>query len=540
MKRTIIYGLCSLYLFHCIGSFASQTTQKNSIDELQTRTQQLEEEINYLRNELTHIEKKAAPVRNPSPVACRYVHPRPCPCAAPKPVCPTDNCPPLPNGDGPGKDPQNNYGRLLTEPSALSMQLYTMGATVTTSPFLGLRSAFDASDVIVNLPTMNEDLRFLKEHVELQKQLRCRGLKLPDRPIIELSGKIEGVIYAQEDYNDGTTTSDINLGGVRLDVLAEISPGVHGYIAFNMDNSTLDILNNTNLDIQLAGGISRIFNSRVFVSRAFLTIGDLCYSPFYFTIGQMFVPFGRYASNMVTAPLPLLMFRTNERAALVGYFNRGLYASVYAYRGDTELGAPGIDEWGANFGYEYKWCDNSVNLGVGYISNVGDATGMQVTGATRGFFGFARNTGTETLNHRVPGFDAHAELSFGHLSLIGEVITTTRAFAFEDLNYNGHGAKLSAMNAEAAYSFKIVDRPASVAVGYTKGWQALALNVPEESFISAFNISIWKNTIESIEFRHDNNYSASDFGGGLGAIPSVINSVGGSRNTYTFQIGAYF
>lgn len=536
MKRTIIYGFCGLYLLQTICAFASQAPAKNSIDELEARTRHLQEEIASLRDELSHVEKKATCHKAPRVVYRQAISPT---CYPPHPPC-ARNCPPLPNGDGPAKDPHNSYGDLLTDFNLQNAHLYTMGATVTTSPFLGLRSAFDASDVIVNLPSMNEDLRFLKEHVELQKQLCCRGLKLPDRPIIELSGKIESVIYAQEDYNDGPTTSDVNLAGVRLDVLAEVSPGVHGFIAFNMDNSTLDILNNTNLDIQLAGGVSRIFNSRVFVSRAFITIGDLCRSPVYFTIGQMFVPFGRYASNMVTAPLTLLTFRTNERAALLGYYNRGLYASGYVYRGDTELGAPGIDEWGANLGYEYKWCDNSANLGVGYISNVGDATGMQVTGASRGFFGFARNTRTETLEHRVPGFDLHGEFTFGHLGLIGEVITSTRAFAYEDLNYNGHGAKVSAMNTEASYSFKIVDRPASVAVGYTKAWQALALNTPEESFLAAFNISIWKNTIESLEFRHDDNYSASDIAGGRGAIPPVVNSVGGSRNTYTFQIGAYF
>ena len=67
-----------------------------------------------------------------------------------------------------------------------------------------------------------------------------------------------------------------------------------------------------------------------------------------------------------------------------------------------------------------------------------------------------------------------------------------------------------------------------------------SLSIPESSFLSVFNISIWKNTIESFEFRHDTNYSCSDIAGGNGAIPPIINSAGGSRNTYTLQLGVYF
>lgn len=418
--------------------------------------------------------------------------------------------------------------------------LAVMGSTVTTSPFLGIRSAFDASDLIVNLPTMNEDLRFLKQHVLVEKKLDCYGIRLPDRPIILLGGKVEGIVFTQEAFDDDTSHSDIDIGSARLDVLVEVSRYVHAFMALSMDSATFNLLNNDNLDIQLAGSGSRILNSRVFVSRAFVTVGDLNCSPLYFTIGQMFVPFGRYATNMITTPLTVAMGRTNERALLLGLYKDGLYGSIYAFHGNSNDDAPGINQGGINIGYEKTFDKGSINIGGGYIRNIADATGFQITGASTGFLGFGINDATEWLAHPVPAYDLHSELAIGKFTLFGEYIWTTRAFAVNNLSFDGGGARPTASNFELGYNFKFASCPASLAVGFGTTTEALALNLPKSSFFTAFNISIWKDTIESLEFRHDENYSALDTAGGATAVPFIINSVGGSRNTFTAQIGVYF
>lgn len=549
MKK-IILGVISICFF---SSLANATTQNDAfarINDLNLQTKQLQDEVANLRAEIFRIEHQK---KKPLHSRCHhYVYPRPYfgpnPFAGPYPfglrrVCRRDcenlGGTPTETGFAENTGYFNDFARMWGSPQNLLL-LAAMGSTVTTSPFLGLRSAFDASDLIVNLPTMNEDLRFLKEHVKLQKKLDCYGLKLPDRPIIELGGKIEGIIFAQDDYNHGPRRSDINLSSARLDVLVEVSRGVHGFLAMNMDNSTFDLLNNSSLDIQLAGSGNRVFNSRVFVSRAFVTIGDLNCFPVYFTIGQMFVPFGRYASNMVTSTLTVELARTNERAVLLGLYTNGLYGSVYGFRGDSNIDSSGINQWGLNLGYEKSWSCGSINVGGGYIANIADSTGMQVTGAGSGFFGFGLNNLTENLDHPVPAYDVHGEFSYGHFNLFAEYIACTRSFDLEDLNFNGRGAKPTASNLELAYNFKFENLPASIAVGYGTSSEALALNIPEESYIAAFNISIWKNTIESLEFRHDNNYDDLDFAGGRGAVPIFVNSAGGSRNTYTLQVGIYF
>ncbi len=37
----------------------------------------------------------------------------------------------------------------------------------------------------------------------------------------------------------------------------------------------------------------------------------------------MYLPYGRYSSNMITAPLTLSLGRINDRAALLGYYKDG-------------------------------------------------------------------------------------------------------------------------------------------------------------------------------------------------------------------------
>jgi hypothetical protein len=544
MKK-IMYGVVSFGLIYPLAAFCvSQEETLCRINDIHLETQHLHAEIERLRSELSHLRAK----RTKSAPCWRQFFPK---CSnfwnASYPPINMNNkdCEAIGEGTtqtGFSKNSrQEEINRLMANPLNVTL-LAALGSTVTTSPFLGLRSAFDASDLIITLPTMNEDLRFLKEEVQLRKKLRCYGITLPDRPIIVLGGKIEGLAFIQEDFADGPTRSDINIGSVRLEVLVRVSRAVHAFIAFNMDSSAFNLLNfsNPDVNVQLAGAGSRIFNSRVVVSRAFTTIGDLDCLPFYFTIGQMFVPFGRYATNMVTNPLTIDMARTNERAILFGYYKKGLYGSVYAFSGATEFGGSGIDTYGINFGYEKTYSKGSYNIGAGYIANIADATGFQLTSNSVGFFGFGLNSKTEILEHRVAAIDVHGEFAYGRFNVFGEYITTVRAFDVCNLNFNGHGAEPSVSNVELAYNFQVMTCPASLAVGYDTTREALALGLPRSSFLTVFNISIWKNTIESLEFRRDTNYNRCDFAGGNGAVPPIVFSGGGTRNVYTLQVGVYF
>jgi len=429
--------------------------------------------------------------------------------------------------------PQNNAPcpNAQSNNTSPNSHIYTQGSTVTTSPLIGVRSSYDASDLIVNMPSMNEDLRFLQQRQTLKKELCCNQLPNAARPILELSGDVVGQVSYQDPF-EGHSTHNIDLTGARFDVLAEISRWVLGYISLDYDNN--------NLDAVLSGSGSRISNSRIFLKRGFLTIGDLDAFPAYFSLGQMFVPFGRYASFIVSSPVTVSIAQTNARALLIGVATNGFYGSTYAFKGDSDVASTGINQWGVNAGYVYN-CDGiNVEIGAGYIANIADSTGMQFTGNSLGFEGFAKDSDTEMLGHRVPAYDVHAEFGYEDLSLAVEYVGMTRSFDTMDLMYNYSGANPDALHAEASYKFQLFTKPSRITVAYGHTDEALGLGLAENSYTGAFSMSLWKNTIESIEYRHDSNYSSSDVSGGAGSVPDVVSSAGGSRNTVLGQIGVYF
>jgi len=419
-------------------------------------------------------------------------------------------------------------------------QRYTHGVTVTTSPLLGIRSDFNADDLVVNLPTMNEDLRLLQQRKAIVK--KTDGVQpAAKRPLIELSGDIEAQAIAAEPFV-GRGKSSINLSTVELDILANISSWATGLISLDYDD--------TPPSIAVSG--STVTNSRIFLERGFLTIGNLNKSPFYASFGQMYVPFGNYSTYILSTPLTQDLGRTLTRAAELGFFYKGFYDQVYAFNGDTLVGSSGINEWGANTGYQYQNLSTgfTADIGAGYISNVADSQGVQDTGgpASALFTGFgepvlptppATGSGTvmEKLEHRVPAIDIHTELSYQRYSFLGEYITAVRSFARSNLSFNHHGATPSALNLEAGYKFHLFNKPFLFALGYEKSWQSLGLSLPQTSYLAILTASLWKNTIEGVEFRHDVNYSSSDTASGqLAAVPRL----GATGNTVTFQVGVYF
>jgi len=430
---------------------------------------------------------------------------------------------------------KTNIVTKTTEESSI----YTQGPTVTTSPYLGIRSAYDASDLIVNLPTMNEDLRFLEEELKLNKHLQTGHLPYVDRPLIELSGDVVGQGYWASAYR-GASRHDINLTNARFDVFARASSWALAYISINYDNAGVDEL--------LQGSGFRLGNSRVFLDRGFLTIGNLEVAPVYFSLGQMFVPFGRYATSAVTTPMTVALGQTNARAAVLGFSYEGFYGSTYGFRGDSDVDSTGINQWGLNAGYRYQCDEFSVEAGAGYIANIADASGMQLTGhfVAGEFGGFGLRPGTEILEHRVPAYDLHAKFAYQSFGINAEFIGTTRHFAEEDMSFNDEGAKPSALHLEGNYRFQLANFPMAFALAYDHSTDALALNLPEDSFIATFNVSLWKNTIQSLEYRYDSNYDDDDASSGLAvAADGTLNTGagpvgGGHRNLILAQIGVYF
>ncbi|MBA2650185.1 MAG: LbtU family siderophore porin [Legionella sp.] len=408
---------------------------------------------------------------------------------------------------------------------------YIAGTPVVTSPYLGDRPAFDGSDYIVNISSINRDIRLMQQRRRLYRAYMDIGYPAPQMPILALSGKSEPNAMVNSHYN-GNISGDLTLGSSELDVAAALNQNVEAYIALAYDESPPSVG-------------PRINNSAFNLNMGFVNIGNLDKTPFYFTAGQLFVPFGRYASSMISAPLTLNLARTKTRPFILGYKSQedpGPFAAIYGYRSDTTLGKAGVG--GVNLGYIFKYGVNSGEIGASYISSLADAAGMQSTGSKGTTFGgFGSITNGNEFIRKTPAFDVHANFGYGPFNFAAEWVGVTQAFRAEDLSYNGQGAKPQAGQAEINTTFTLFDRPSSLGAAYQWTNQALALNLSKQRLSAVFNISIWKDTIESLEYRHDIDYNTYQFASGaapFGQTNSNTYGTGQASNSILAQIGVYF
>ncbi|HYF98268.1 MAG TPA: LbtU family siderophore porin [Coxiellaceae bacterium] len=409
--------------------------------------------------------------------------------------------------------------------------------SIITSPYLGLRSSYDASDLIINLPSMNEDLVLLQQRQTMMDEAERLGLPFGRRPLIMLSGDLLPQIIFGNDYQ-GKGVSQATLSGAEIDLQAIAGSWAAGFLALNYDNST-----------PTATGLndSSVNNSRVYVSRGFVTVGNLNAFPAYLTTGQMYAPFGNYANSLVTSPLTQALGRALVRAVLLGYVQEGFYAETYFFNGDTYVKNDNvINAGGINAGYKGTSGDWRYDFGAGVISNMADSQGAQNNALSSDVFqGFGGPNGSEQIHRHVPGGNIHTEIRYKNWNLNAEYVGALQSYDNQDMTFNSGGANPQATHLELDYNTSMLNRPWTFVLAYDHSWEALAYNLPQQSYFAVVSVSIWKDTIESIEFRHDENYPGSSTANGSlgtnnGGNYANITPAGDSRNTVTLQLGLYF
>ncbi|MEO8400760.1 MAG: LbtU family siderophore porin [Gammaproteobacteria bacterium] len=411
---------------------------------------------------------------------------------------------------------------------------------VSSGPYIGIPLQYSGSNLIINAPSVNQDVALLAVRKNIHKRLTALGVVEEDEHAhVLLSGTVEGqAMY--KDIGGGPNSTDIDVTNATLDAyILGPSQWLSSLFSMSYDNSI------GAQEGSLASN-SRALNSRMFLNQAFITIGNFTKTAFYGTMGQVYVPFGTYANNMVSSPLTKIMARTKERAVTVGYqpqVDDAFYGSLYAFKGDTHAGATSrVNNGGINLGYHFTEGKYHGDIGGGWIGNIADSIGMQAVAnnsTTFNGFGGTNGTGNERIAHRVPAYDARAIFALGdHIDLLAEYITASTSFNKNDMTMNNNGAKPQALDTQAAYTFMLFDRPTSVAIGYDMTKDALALELPYKRYSLVFNTSVWRDTLQSLEFRRDYNYGASNVATGSGI--SAPTASGKQDSAVTFQFDVYF
>lgn len=407
-------------------------------------------------------------------------------------------------------------------------------AFVSTGPYVGVPFQFAGNDLIVNTPSIDNDVQLLKIRKSITEQLKVMGgeiVKEPYHSHLLLSGVIEGAAN-YTDNGGSPSTTDIDLTNVSLSgLILGPSPWLLGYFEFTYNPSTpaSDVF----------GGTSqfRVGDSRLMLNKAFVTFGNFSESPIYGTFGQFYVPFGAYSSVMISSPLTKILTRTKARAIQLGFQQQNdvsaFYGSAFIFRGETHANSVAkVNNGGLNAGYKFATPYVKGKIGAGVLGNIADSGGMQTAG------GFQT---AEQIVHRVPGYNLRGSLSIAsHLDLIAEYVGASTSFNPNDLSYNGNGAKPWATDLEAAFSMDIFDaKPSSLGIGWSQSNEALALGLPLTRTYVVLNTSWWRNTLQSLEFRCDREYAASDTASGGGAV-AAPNGTGKLDKAITASFDYYF
>jgi hypothetical protein len=369
------------------------------------------------------------------------------------------------------------------------------------------------------------------QRMERQLQKQSQEIQARDRRIFELEHKKVGSSSGDDWFQDVALS-----GAVEIEASGTDSDGFSGDDASDINVATAElgieaIINDwTTANLVLLWEEEDGGSSDLTVDEAIITLANPDVTPFYFLTGHTAAPFGRFETNMVSDPLTLDIGETKETLLMVGVEADGFYASVYGFNGDLDDGGDNvIDNGGVDIGFAWEGTDRSVDVGVSYTDDIGDSDGVSdviMDNLPRGV-DYRRN---------VPGYAAHAMFTVGGFNLIGEYVTASNQFDLtNELAFNDSGAKPSACNLEAGYSFDIAGHESAVAVGFQKTKEALGLGLPEKRLSAAFSIAVLENTTLSFEWAHDEDYSAGDMDSVSGTA-----GTGGDSDTITAQLAIEF
>lgn len=399
--------------------------------------------------------------------------------------------------------------------------------------YIGVEPRYDGFNLIVNNPGVNNDVALLNLRKAEIEKYESDGVTYNGDPQLIFSGEVEGTSVYTTPYNTTPAGTDFNLTDAEIDTFIEGNRWVSGFMTFTYNSGSDGQANSVN-------------NSELQLGQGFITIGDLTTTPFYGSLGQMYVPFGRYTSYMVSSPSSKTLGRIQTRAVNLGYHSSNSdiapFAAVYGYQGATEIDGnqasdDDVEDFGGNLGVNFSHGDYSATLGASYTTNIAGSSGLQGDGSAGS--GFSESSSAEDLSKRVPGVDLNGMFNYKNYTLLAEYVEATTTFDQSDLSYNGHGAQPKALDVEAVYSF-VLWHPSYVAAAYGESWESLSLGVPEKNYGIVYSTAIWRNTALSLELMHNLGYSNSDSADLHGSPTTNDASQGENYNTVSLRFDLFF
>jgi len=296
---------------------------------------------------------------------------------------------------------------------------------------------------------------------------------------MEISGVVEvemGLLSTKDN-----TSSDLGLATVEIGLDGTIAEGVgvHILMLHEEDDTPLEIDEGT------------------------ITLSNVADIPLSLTAGQMYLPFGKFESNMVSDPLTLEIGETRESTVALGYELDGIYGSFYVFNGNSENST---DDNASDFGLNLGYTTNTLDIGVSYLSSFAETDTMQDS--------------VNSAGDNAPGaIGIHAIISMGPVQIIAEYVSAMDKFDAEDFSFEGNDSRPSAYSAEVGYTMSFMGKETTLAASVQGTKQAANAELAESRIMLGLSSALKDNTSLSIEFMNE-----SDVEGGVGEDTNVITA----------------
>lgn len=309
------------------------------------------------------------------------------------------------------------------------------------------------------------------------------GLQLHDH--LTLSGAIEGDFLLTEGF-DGDSTSEFNLDTVELRFDLRANDWVGGVVVIDYDGDEDDI----GLD------------------EANVTLGGSETQPFYLTAGKLYAPFGDFTTHMIQDPFTLTLGEIVDEGVVAGWSGHGLSLALFALDGVDETNDNRrVNGFGASLAWEREWDEGGLRFGGGWVNNLADADAI-------GDALPRSEEGDILLDRTVDGLNLHGGLRHGALALHTEYTATLDSFAADEIAWKGDGARPAAWASELAWTTALKGHETTLALGFQKTWEAVALELPEYRCSVSAAVALFAGTTLHLEYYVDTDYDSADSGTG--------------------------
>ncbi|OHE77648.1 MAG: hypothetical protein A3F67_08215 [Verrucomicrobia bacterium RIFCSPHIGHO2_12_FULL_41_10] len=351
-----------------------------------------------------------------------------------------------------------------------TMTLVSSRCLANTFTFLNVSGSdtIDGSDLLINLPPINTDYSVLRYLMPKDIQ----------KPQVDVSGAVE--ILTNTSFNNHALVN-ASLARTELNGVFSFNNYIHFYADIGVKSK----------------------NQQLILNSGFMTIGDLNHSPFYSSIGNNYIPFGSYVSDVldVILPIPVSVGAIQANTINLGYHSQnesGISANIYSYQPKVKTKQQTINA-GINLDYFTVIKKIKIKTGISYVNNLSNSLGASPL--------FENNY---CLQYAVPGADIRLALSYQSYALHLEYLTSLRDYAKTDMSYNRLPAKPATIHLEFSKDLESGLHPSSVAIGVSHSYQALALNIPKQRFYTSYSIYLRKHLNLAFELNLDKNYAAND------------------------------